>query len=165
MATVIVQQPDDIPYIGVSEHNPYKNEENRLSVDEPRPVFFGEQIVHVPSSVVVLASELENFGGTIKMVCGFDTVFATVNFIVSGNPVMLIPAFFSYMGYWGASRFNKLYMKLYIFFQIMNVISKIYWLASEQSSDINVNTIIGLSAIFNTIMVMMSIKFLRMIPI
>jgi len=164
MATVIIQQPDDVPYIGVSEHNPYKHDEDRLSVDEPRPVYFGDQIVHVPATVIVLASELEHFGGIIRMVCIFDTVFVIMNFILSGNPLMFIPAFFNYMGYRGARRFNPGYIKFYIFFQVMNIASKIFWIASQQTHDVDVNMVVGISAIFNMVMIMMSYKFIRMIP-
>ena len=165
MATVIIQQPDDVPYIGVSEYNPYKKEEDRLSVDEPRPLYFGNQVIHVPATVIVLASELEHFGGIIRVVCTFDIVFALMNFILSGNPVMFIPAFFSYMGYQGALRFHTGYIKFYIFFQSLNVFSKIFWIASQQTSDVDVNTVMGISAIFNMIMIVMSYKFIRMIPI
>lgn len=164
MATVIIQQPDDVPYIGVSEHNPYKKEEDSLTVDELRPIYFGEQIVHLPATVIVRASELERLGSTILMVCAFDTVFVFVNFVVSGNPLMFIPAFFSYMGYQGALKFRTGYVKIYMFFQTLNVFSKIYWIASQQTSDVDVNTVVGISATFNLIMIIMSYKFIRMIP-
>ena len=164
MATVIIQQPDDVPCIGVSEHNPYKKEEDRLTAEEPRPIYFGEQIVHVPTTVIVLASELEHFGGIIRMICTFDIVFALMNFILSNNLLMFIPAGFSYIGYQGALKFRSGYIKIYIFFQILNIFSKIFWIASPHTSDVDVDTVVGISVIFNMIMIIMSYKFIRMIP-
>lgn len=78
--------------------------------------------------------------------------------------MMFIPAFFNYMGYRGAHRFNPGYIKFYIFFQVMNVASKIFWIASQQMNNVDVNTVVGISVIFNIIMIMMSYKFIRMIP-
>ena len=162
MATVIVEQPDDVPYIGVSENNPYRQEQDRLSPDEPRPIYFGHTLVHIPSTMIYRAAELEDFANTIRFVSFFDAVLGFLNFTVVGYPVFLIPVMFNYLGYLGARYFNRKMLISYCVFQMFNFSSKILYIST--SPDEHTGTILGVASVFNLIMFALTVKFIRMIP-
>ena len=162
MTTVVVEQPDDLPVVGVSEHNPYKNEQGRLHTDEPRPVYFGTTVYHIPATSIYMASELEQFARTIKFITFFDTVLAFINFLVVGYYPVLIAVAFNNCGYFGALRFNKKLLGAYCAFQFFNFVSKIAYISTNPGAQIA--AIIGLTSIFNMVMVVMVMRFIRMIP-
>lgn len=162
MTTVIVEQPDDLPVVGVSEHNPYKHEDGLLHTEEPRAVYFGTTRMHVPSTTILRAWELEEHGRTIKFVAFFDATFAVINFLLVGYLPMLIAVFFNYLGYLGASRFNKKLLGSYCAFQIFNFSSKIAFIVMKVEP--KTSPILGVSSVFNVLMAVMTFKFMRMIP-
>ena len=162
MATVVVEQPDDIPYIGVSENNPFKKEQDRLSVDEPRPVYFGATLVHIPSNMIYRAAELEQVANTVKFVSFFDAVLAFTNFLIVGYAPVLIAVMFNYLGYLGACYFNKKMLGSYCVFQVFNFTSKIVYIIVKP--DEHIGTILAISSLFNMMMVALTVKFIRLIP-
>jgi hypothetical protein len=164
MATVIVQQPDDVPYIGVSENNPYKTQEDRLTTDEPRQMYFGETVAYVPATVVRLSSELEQSATFLRFVTAFDTTLSFMNFILSGELIFLGVSLCNYIGYRGSRNFFKKYIYFYVFFQMFNSTSKIVFICMSPSIEPEIATIIGLSAFFNLITVWFAFRFVRLIP-
>lgn len=164
MATVIVHQPDDNIYVGVSENNPYKSQEERLTTDEPRQMYFGETVAYVPATVVRLASELEQSATFLRFVTAFDTTLSFMNFVLSGELVFLGVALCNYIGYRGSRTFFKKYIYFYVFFQIFNSTSKIVFICMSPSAESEVAVIVGLSAFFNLITIWFAYRFVRLIP-
>ena len=163
MATLVVEQPDNVPCIAVSEHNPYKNMGENLCVEERHPVYFGSTMVSMPSEYIIRAHEIEQFAVTIRMVTLMDTVLCCVNFIFTGHLVFILAGALNYAGYWGTQRFNKLMLVVYIIYQWFSASSKLSYVILEPG-DTSVSTVLTLSAMFNIIMSIMVTRFIRRIP-
>ena len=160
MATVVIQQPDDVPCIGVSEDNPYKSVEDSLFVDEPRAVYFGQTLVHIPTTSIIHAVELERSSYFLKFICMFDTLFALFNAAITGYFLFLVAAALNYMGYLGAKKFRPTYLYVYVMFLAFNTTSKILYL-SMVPTDPSEATIISVSAVVNMSVGGVAVKFAR----
>lgn len=165
MATLVVEQPDDVLCVAVSEHNPYKDASDRLCDEERHPVYFGQTLVRIPSQLIVRAHELEEFGRSIRLVTLLDMVMCCINFIFTGHLLFIAAAALNFAGYWGTIRFNRVILCIYVVYQWLASSSKItYVVMTPTGSDSAVSTTLILSAVFNMFMSVFVMMFMRRIP-
>lgn len=62
---------------------------------------------------------------TVKMFASIDSFFNLFYFFV--NPILGLPLIFSLSGYYGASNLKRIYMKFYMVFNIISLLSRIYF--------------------------------------
>lgn len=163
MATVIVQQPDGVPYIGIDKDNPYKNAEHELTMgQEPHPVYFGDTMHFVSPVILIRASELDKIRDIIKFVTVFDGMMSLISYAFTMYPAYIIIGLINLVGYRGALRYNQIRLWIYATFQILNSVSKFLYIAHNPSVDSGI--ILGVSGVFNMWIVYITNRMTRLIP-
>lgn len=159
MATIIIQQPNDEPCIGVSEYNPYRDSKETLNEQSTQPIYFGTELCYFHPEIHLQAVELERFSTIIKFVSLFDSNIAIISLVFSGYPLLGFIILFNFCGYLGAHTFNKKLLYLYILFHVTMFISKIV-----VSIKITNQIFLGISAIFNLMMSILTGMFISLYP-
>lgn len=163
MTTIIVENPDSVPCVAVSEHNPYKSQCDQLRVEEQHSIYFGTEHTRTSNDIIIRAFEVESHGWTIRTVSLMDSVLSMINFAVSGNIAFIVVTFLNYIGYHGCKIFNKTLLMIYTMFQLLNASSKITYVIMFPD-DYSVFVTFVISSLFNLMMVVFTVKFIRMIP-
>lgn len=159
---VVVENPNDVPCIGVSDKNPY-NQPSTSSDETEVPLYFGHTVVMVSPETVQNAVDIERVGMTLRHVCMFS-IFSNALFLtVTLNPGFMFGMVMALFGFVGVRYYNKGFIFMYGVYEFITVCLCVYNLI-VYILDLTSIIIFSLGTLFHGILVLLVYKFLRKFP-
>jgi hypothetical protein len=162
MSTVVIENPDNIPCIGVDEKNPYKHVTTVVESNET-PVYFGSQMLFVSPITFQRAVELEKIAMILKSVSLFGIFSNAIFFSLTLIPSFIFGMFMDLVGFAGVQYYNKTCIISYGLYEFFTVCMCIYSLVNLTTS-VTGYIVFSFGIVFHGILVRLSYKFVRMFP-
>jgi len=158
----IGQNPDgNICYL--QEYNPYKEKKVDIETQTTSSSYIRLQNddIYITSDDFQRALELERYSRFIKLVCMFDGTLTILNAIMY-NPYFAFVGLIYYCGYQGANQYNRTYLNIYITYEVLELIGKIYILAQIMMQ--KYAFVLGISVMIDVYILRIYNKFRQMLP-
>lgn len=154
----------DAKYSALEEYNPYKEKKIDIEAQENNIEYVRveeENDLYISVDDFRKAIELERYARFIKLICLLDGSLTLLNMLMR-NPYYIFVGFIYYCGYQGANQYNKTYLQIYMTYEIIEVIAKLYLFS--QIIQEKYALLLALSIFIDMYMLNMYNKFRRMLP-
>jgi hypothetical protein len=124
--TKVLVNPDG-QYCVLQEYNPYKDKATDIETQNNNTEYVRLQDNDICITIDDFrkALELERYARFIKFICFFDGTLTLINALMI-NPYYIFVGIIYYCGYQGANHYNKSYLQIYMTYEVIEVITKIF---------------------------------------
>lgn len=126
--SIAVNPDGNIVYL--EKHNPYKSkcsEDKDAESDNVQHIRINEEDFYIGVNMIHHALDLEKKAKFVKIICLVDLFVSVMNLGMQSS-YALIPCFVSICGYQGAVMYNKSLVMIYMVYQALELIAKVYLL-------------------------------------